>query len=45
MAVCKRHHPGVMITNEFQDLLKDKRIDAIAIATPVHTHFELALAR
>ena len=33
-----------VVTNEFQDLLKDKRIDAIAIATPVHTHFELALA-
>jgi predicted dehydrogenase len=44
MALGKRRHPGVVITNEFQDLLKDKRIDAIAIATPVHTHFELALA-
>ena len=43
MALGKRRHPGVMITSEFQDLLKDKRIDAIAIATPVHTHFELAL--
>jgi len=44
MAICKRHHPGVLVTNKFHDLLKDKRIDAIAIATPVHTHFELALA-
>jgi predicted dehydrogenase len=44
MALGKRRHPGVVITSEFQDLLKDKRIDAIAIATPVHTHFELALS-
>ena len=44
MALGGRRHPGVMITNEFQDLLKDKQIDAIVIATPVHTHFELALA-
>ena len=33
-----------MITKEFRDLLNDSRIDAIAIATPVHTHYELALA-
>ena len=44
MALGRRRHPGVMITNEFHDLLNDKRIDAIAIATPVNTHFELALA-
>ena len=29
---------------EFRDLLTDSRIDAIAIATPVSTHYELALA-
>ena len=33
-----------MITTEFKDVLNDSRIDAIAIATPVHTHYELALA-
>jgi predicted dehydrogenase len=32
------------VTTEFRDLLKDSRIDAIAIATPVHTHYDLALA-
>ena len=40
----QRLHPGVVITREFQDLLIDSRIDAIAVATPVHTHYELALA-
>lgn len=44
LAVSKRLYPGVVITKEFTDLLKDSRIDAIAIATPVSTHYELALA-
>ena len=44
MALGKRRHPDAIVTSEFEDLLKDKRIDAIAIATPVHTHFDLALA-
>src|SRR5690349_18601049 len=33
----------VEITTRFQDLLSDSRIDAVAIATPVSTHFELAM--
>jgi predicted dehydrogenase len=32
------------VTSQFRDLLKDARVDAVAIATPVHTHYELALA-
>jgi predicted dehydrogenase len=37
-------HPDVVITTEFMDVLNDGRIDAVAIATPVSTHYELALA-
>jgi predicted dehydrogenase len=37
-------YPGVATTNRYDDLLKDASIDAIAIATPVHTHYELAIA-
>jgi predicted dehydrogenase len=44
LALSKRLYPGVVLTKEFDDLLRDNRIDAIAIATPVHTHYELALA-
>jgi predicted dehydrogenase len=44
LALCKRHHPGVATTPDFRDLLEDSRIDAVAIATPVHSHYELALA-
>ncbi len=35
-------HPSVIATTQFDDLLKDPRIDAIALATPVHTHATLA---
>ena len=40
----KRLYPSVGITKTFRDLLTDNRIDAIAISTPVSTHYELALA-
>jgi predicted dehydrogenase len=42
LAMVKRSYPGVMATENYEDLLKDKRIDAVAIATPVHTHYDLA---
>ena len=35
-------YPAVEITTDFDDLLDDPRVDAVAIATPVSTHFELA---
>jgi predicted dehydrogenase len=44
LAVVRRRHADVTVTTEFRDLLKDSQIDAIAIATPVHTHYDLALA-
>ena len=44
LAACKRYYPSVGLTDNFQDLIKDPQIDAIAIATPVHTHFKLALS-
>jgi predicted dehydrogenase len=39
-----RRFPGVPTTTDYQKLLRDPGIDAIAIATPVSTHFELAMA-
>jgi predicted dehydrogenase len=36
-------YPSVKATRHYRDLLKDTSIQAIAIATPVTTHFELAL--
>ena len=39
-----KRFPAVKTTTDFQDLLRDPEIDAIAIATPVSTHFELGMA-
>ena len=44
LAICRRLHPGVTTSTEARDLFRDSRIDAIAVATPVHSHYELALA-
>lgn len=40
----KKRFPGVKTTTRFQDLVEDPAIDAIAVATPVSTHFELGMA-
>jgi predicted dehydrogenase len=39
-----RRYPAVSTTTRYQDLLENPGVDAIAIATPVSTHFELGLA-
>jgi predicted dehydrogenase len=44
LAVARKRHPGVKVGREYKELLDDPQIDAIAIATPVSTHFELALS-
>jgi predicted dehydrogenase len=36
-------YPGVETTNDFKELLSHSGIDAIAIATPVSSHYELAM--
>jgi predicted dehydrogenase len=36
-------YPTVETTTDYQDLLRDPRIDAVAIATPVSSHFEIAM--
>jgi len=44
LAKVQARYPAVKVTTDSQDLFKDPTIDAIAIATPVSTHFDLALA-
>jgi predicted dehydrogenase len=44
LAAIKRAYPSVTTTDRYEDLLKDPGIDAVVIATPVHTHYELALS-
>ena len=37
-----RRYPSVATTQRFDDLLEDPQIDAVVIATPVFTHYEMA---
>src|SRR3954466_2605388 len=37
-----RRYPAARTTSEIDDLLNDPALDAIALATPVHTHHPLA---
>ena len=37
-----RRYPAIARTTSYMDVLSDDRVDAVVIATPVSTHFELA---
>lgn len=37
-----RRHSGVSLYDKAEDMIADPRVDAVAIATPVHSHFRLA---
>ena len=39
-----RRYPGIPCTTRFEELLRDGTVDAVAIATPVSTHFSLAMS-
>jgi len=39
-----RAYPGVQVSSDFSDVLRSPDIDAVAVVTPVWTHFELAKA-
>jgi predicted dehydrogenase len=39
-----RRYPSIKTTTHFEDIIADKSIDAVAVATPVATHFELGMA-
>jgi predicted dehydrogenase len=43
LKLVKSRYPSVQTTTDFQELLKNPKIDAIAIATPVFTHYDLAM--
>jgi predicted dehydrogenase len=44
LELVSRRFPGLRTTRHFMDLIQDPSIDAIAVATPVSTHFELGMA-
>lgn len=39
-----RRHPSARLVADWKDLVRDPLIDAVMIATPVATHFEIAMA-
>jgi predicted dehydrogenase len=43
LALVQQRSPGVKVTTEIDTVLHHPAIDAIAIATPVSTHFRLAM--
>jgi predicted dehydrogenase len=43
LAVAQRRYPSIRTFFDPYEMIDDPGIDAVAIATPVHTHFDLAL--
>ena len=42
LALVRARYPGVHTTTDYSEVLADPAIDAVAIATPVATHYDLA---
>jgi len=42
LLAASRRHPGIRTTTDALDLIRDPNVDAVAIATPVNSHFDLA---
>jgi predicted dehydrogenase len=39
-----RRHPSTRLVGDWRELVADPAVDAVMVATPVHTHFEIAVA-
>jgi predicted dehydrogenase len=44
LEVAAKRYPAARVTTDIQGMIRDPEIDAVAIATPVATHFSLAMA-
>jgi predicted dehydrogenase len=44
LASVQSRYPSVKVTDDFDEVLRDPAISAVAIATPVSTHFRLAMS-
>jgi predicted dehydrogenase len=42
LGLVKKQYPNITTTKDFDEVLNDSEIEAVIIATPVFTHFELA---
>lgn len=43
LSLASRRHPGIEVTTDYKVLLRNHQVDAVAISTPVTSHFKLAL--
>lgn len=43
LAPVEARYPTVAVTDDIDEVLRDPRVDAVAIATPVSTHFKIAM--
>lgn len=43
LAKCRRRHPDARVTTRLGRILADPGVDAVVLATPVETHYELAM--
>jgi predicted dehydrogenase len=43
LALAQNRYPGIQVSSEYRILLANPKIDAIAISTPVSTHYDLAM--
>jgi predicted dehydrogenase len=43
LSKAQKRHPSIKTTTRVQDIFDNKDIDAVAIATPVFTHYDLAM--
>jgi predicted dehydrogenase len=44
LAQVKGRYPAVRVSTDYRDLINDPAVDAVAVATPVSSHFDLAMA-
>ncbi len=44
LALAQRRFPAIETSTDYREMLADGKIDAVAIATPVSSHYELAMA-
>jgi predicted dehydrogenase len=44
LAQAQARYPGISVTADHRELIADPAVDAMVVATPVSTHFELAMA-
>jgi predicted dehydrogenase len=43
LALATARYPAIKVSTDYRDLIKDPAVDAVAIATPVTSHFDLAM--